>query len=247
MTSTSQIVGNVLCQWKDSAPLKWTMSETTGRGKSKRTETLSFDLTSVERGFSAGLLLALKEVLLLRRHHIALITIHGEYSHLRTLLRKAQEASLYSRQVEVIDATFLAALQTLGDSLSAPVLGTLKRVFKSNRSSPVFDPRLTPEDFPIESSKIGPHGKLTANILVKALSRAACVEVLRAAEDAYEGGSLGIEHFSLLHLAFHVFCRPKSYRLLTLSDLVTDTDPTSGVRSYFLWITPAKTLNRPGF
>ena len=87
----------------------------------------------------------------------------------------------------------------------------------------------------------GFNGKKIANIVAKALSRAAQVDILRRAEDAYESGTIDIGHFAFLHLAFHVYCRSSSYRRLKLADLQIDVDPETQVKTYFLWVTPQKT------
>ncbi len=240
MPLINQTVANTVCQWEDDAPLAWTMSETTGKGDEKRTETEDFDLTALLPGFEASMLLGLKELLMQRRRHVSLGTILSDYTRVRSLLTNVQHACLFTGRVKAVDEAFLIALQTLKVPIAIASQEALMRLFRADCSSSFYAPGLTVEDFPIRGLKKGRMGRFTASILEKALTRAACVEVLKAAEDAYEAGALDIGHFSFLHLALHVFCRPKSYRQITISDLQIDIDPATGVRSHFLWIAIAK-------
>ena len=246
MGATHQIIGNSVCEWSDSEPLKWTMSETSSKGGASHTIVSSFDLSPLIGGYDKRFLLELKSLFIARRKRVALVTIETEFSNLRSLLKEIFDRKLLSTKVTKIDEAFLLSLRTIVAEISSTAAPTLKRLFTANRHSRAFSSDLLPEDFPVSKSKKGPIGELTSRILTRALNRAACVEILRQAEDAYEESRIDIGHFSFIHLAFHIFCRPKSYRELTLSDLQVDIDPITKVKSYFLWVTiPKSRANNP--
>ncbi len=241
MAVMHQVIGNTIAEWDDAIPLAWTMSETTGPKNDQRTQTVSFDLSELRTGYEDDFLLTLKDTLIARRKRVTLVTVNTEIGNIRSLLRKVQSRRAGDPRVTHIDRTFLLTLRTILQDVSITYLGTFRQLFTENRESPLFAHDLVPEDFPVKKPIKGYQGNKIANILAKALSRAAQVEILRRCEDAYESGTIDIGHFAFLHLAFHVYCRPASYRRLTLTDLQIDVDPETQVKTYFLWVIPMKT------
>lgn len=247
MRAVHQIVGNTTCAWNASTPLAWTMTETKGKGDNRRTERRSFDLTPLTQAYERRFLLHLKNALILRRQRITLPSIHAEYSHIRRLLGAMQASGVLTAAVTQIDQAFIASIRTILDRVNGTALYCLRRLFAAQHESPVFAPGLLVTDFPLKHPKRGITGDLISRILAKALTRAACIEVLRVTEDAYETGAIDIGLFSFIHLAFHIYCRPSSYRQLTLADLQIDVHPESKVTTYYLWVFPAKTrIHVPG-
>ena len=236
-----QVIGNTVAEWDDAVPLTWTMSETTGPKNDQRTQTESFDLSELHAGFEDGFLLTLKDTLIARRKRVSLVTIKTEIGNIRILLRKVQSQRSDDTRVTHIDHAFLLTLRAVLQDVCIGYLATFRQLFTENRESPLFAHDLIPEDFPMKKPVKGHQGGKIAAILATALSRAAQVEILRRSEDAYESGAIDIGHFAFLHLAFHAYCRPSSYRRLTLSDLQIDVDPETQVKTYFLWVIPKKT------
>lgn len=236
------IIGNTVVDWDDHEPLIFTLSEETGSKDDRRPKTVQFDLSNLRVGFEDEFLVDLKLVLIERRHRIALITVRTEYENILVLFRKVIDHELFDTRRTVIDVSFLLALNTITEELSSVCLETLKRIFKSNPNATMFAHGLRGDDFPIKSDKKGYHGKRIDNILAAALTRYACVEILRRCEEAYEDGAIDIGYFSFINLAFAVYVRPDSYRRIRLSDLVYDTEE----EAFFLYIPPAKAgVQRP--
>lgn len=241
MAEIHQISGNAVCIWEDNSPLMWTMSERTEDVRRYFVLMYCFDLTKLTNVCAHGFLLDLKDLLIGRRKRVALVTVHGDYMRLLSLLLKVGNAGCMVSPITNIDEAFLLALRTIINDVPIGSLQTLKKLFSANRHSPVFCQSLLAQDFPGKRNNKGPLGDLHARILTQALSRAACVEVLRVVEESYEAGKIDIGLYSFINLCFHVYVRPQSYRSLILTDLQIDMDPVSGVRKFFLWILPAKT------
>lgn len=241
MSDTHQIIGNTICAWNEDSPLIWTMSEEMGKDSEHYVAQFRLDLVKLIDGYDRQFLLTLKDLLMERRKKVALRTVITEYKHLCPMLLKMRDAGLLNSSVTRIDAAFLLGLRTIVGEVTIRSLQTLKRLFTTYRGSTLFAPDILPGDFPTKQDVDGRMGKIQSSILTQALSRAACVEVLRVADDAYEVGKIDIGLYSFLHLCFHVYARPYSYRRLVLSDLQIDVHPQTGVRNYFLWIVPAKT------
>ncbi|MEV3818784.1 hypothetical protein RI537_22080 [Aeromonas salmonicida] len=241
MTIVHQVIGNTVAQWDDTVPLMWTLSETTGPKNDRRTQTASFDLSELRAGYEDSFLLTLRDILIARRKRVSFTTVSTWINHIRVLLRKVQSQRVGEPLVTHIDLAFLLTLRTIIQDISISYLGTFRRLFTEHRESPLFAHDLVPEDFPVKKYIKGHRGKKIATILAKALSRAAQVEILRRSEEAYESGAIDIGCFSFLHLIFHTYCRPASYRRLTLADLQIDVDPETQVKTYFLWVMPMKT------
>lgn len=245
MAIVHQAIGNTLVVWDDVTQLTWTMSEISGSKNDRRIQTASLDLSELRTGYEDTFLLSLKDILLARRKRVGFQTVKTESEQMRSILHKIQSCRIGAPKVTQIDHAFLHTLRTILKDISISYLTTLRRLYSENRELSLFANDLTPEDFPVRKPIKGYQGDKIEIILTKALSRAVQVEILRRAEDAYENGVIDIGHFSFLHLAFHVYCRPVSYRLLTLADLQIDFDPETQVKTYLLWILPQKTRISP--
>lgn len=229
-------VGNAVAEWDDNEPFIFTMSEEVGVKDDRRTKTISIDLTSLRSGFEDEFLLHVKDILIERKHKVVLRTIDKDYAILKRLLRRIIDHGLFDTKVACIDESFLLAFNTIKDSLPSSEWGYLKRIFNACPHSPLFAQDLREGDFPQNSDKKGSHGQRIDNILAKALTRAACAEILTRCEQAYEDGKMDIGRFSFINLAFSVYARTESYRQIRLEDFVYDTKRGS----FFLYITPVK-------
>ncbi|OEC54236.1 MULTISPECIES: site-specific integrase [unclassified Aeromonas] len=241
MSIVQQVIGNTVAEWDDAVPLEWKMSETTGPKNDQRTQTISFNLSELRAGYEDAFLLTFKGIMIARRNRITLKSIKKESDQTRVLLRNIQTQRADAPRVTHIDHAFLLILRTIHQDVPMDYLRGFRQLYSENRESPLFAPDLVPEDFPMRKPIKGFYGKKIDKIVATALSRAAQVDILRRAEDAYESGAIDIGHFAFLHLAFHVYCRPSSYRRLTLADLQIDVDPETQVKTYFLWVVPQKT------
>jgi integrase len=235
-----QTVGQAVAQWEEDSPLEWSMNETVGKKDDRREVFYEFDLTPLETGFATDLLLELKDILVAYKKQKALITIETEYRQIRALLNAVLRRAATRAKFVQLDESFLSCLRTIANETPRVYLHALKRLYTENRQSILFSNKLQPEDFPIPERKKGSKGEQTERILAHALTRSACAAVLKVVEEAYECNEIDIGHYSFCHLAFHAYCRPESYRQLTLSDLRIDTDPKTQATSYFLDVLPAK-------
>lgn len=230
------IIGNTVVEWDDQDPLIFTLSEETGSKDDRRPTTVQFDLSSLRVGFKDEFLEEVKKVLIERKQKVALITVKSEYEAILLLFHKIIDHDLFDTKISVIDESFLLALIAITEELSSCCLDILKRIFKFAPHSPIFSHGLYGDNFPIKSNKKGNQGIRVDNILATALTRNACVEILRRCEETYEDGTIDIGLFSLINLAFAVYVRPDSYRRIRISDLVHDTSEDA----FFLYIPPAK-------
>ncbi|POG25141.1 hypothetical protein C2855_02585 [Aeromonas bestiarum] len=245
MGVVQQVIGNTVVEWDDAVPLAWKMCETTGSKNDQRVQIESFDLSELRADYEDAFLLILKDTLIERRKRVSLTTVKTEIGSIRIPLRKAQSQRMDNPRVTHIDHAFLLTLRAMLQELPIGYLTTFRQLFSENRESPLFAHDLIPEDFPVKKPMKGTHGIKIDAVLAKALTRSAQVEILRRSEDAYENGTIDIGHFAFLHLAFHAYCRPSSYRRLTLADLRIDIDPITQVKTYFLYIIPQKTRVSP--
>jgi len=231
------VIGNTVVEWDDTKPLFFTMSEETGSKDDRRKKTVEFDLTGLQNNYEEQFLLNFKNLLVERGHRIALVSIETEFHQLRSLFNNIVICKLFDRQISIIDEAFLLALNTKFEKFSATCLLTFKRYYMANPQAHIFAQSLRDSDFPVKSNKKGFVGKTIDNILAKALTRTACVEILCKCDEAYEDDSIDIGFFSFVNLAFAVYVRPDSYRRIRISDLVYDTHSDA----YFIYISPAKT------
>jgi hypothetical protein len=243
MTLVRQIIADTVAEWDESAPLAWTMTDKVTIKGRKEPYVVSFDLRDLTDGYETSFLLELKNLLIERRNQIKLISVAYERYDLRAVLLAVQSEGAFTHKVAEIDRLFLLALGTLAEKLRYNCLATLSRFHRLAPHSPLFAQNLLASDFPTKTSKKGYMGDLIARILAKVLPRAAQVQILRAAEDAWEDGRINIGHFSFLHLIMHVYLRPYSYQHLTLEDLILDTDPETKETTYFLRALLPKTRN----
>ncbi|MFZ3017312.1 MAG: tyrosine-type recombinase/integrase [Gallionella sp.] len=235
-------IGNMVVEWEDNEPFIFSLSEDVGVKDQRSTKLLQCDLSALRSGFEDEFLLHLKDAIINRRHKAILNTIKSEYWNLELLFRRVIENGLFDKRISLIDESFLLALAANKDSFSKACLYSLKRYFNSNPLTPIFCSQLRGDDFPLHSDIKGHHGRKIDNILAKALTRAACVEILTLCDQAYEDDQMDIGHYSFVNLAFSVFVRPESYRRIRLDDFVYDTDEDA----FFIYILPAKSrVNNP--
>ncbi|MGR1222008.1 tyrosine-type recombinase/integrase [Aeromonas veronii] len=241
MTIVHQVIGNTVAQWDDASPLAWKMIETSGPKNEQRTQAASFNLSVLCVGYDDAFLLTLKDIAISSRKRVSLISIKSKFDQIRSLLCKVQLQRADEPRITRIDHALLLTLRTIHQDVPIGALRCFRQMYCENRESSLFSPNLVPEDFPTRKPTRGYRGDKIASILAKALSRAAQVDILRRAENAYEIGTIDIGHFAFLHLAFHAYCRPSSYQRLTLADLQIDVNPLTQVKTYFLWVIPKKT------
>lgn len=229
-------IGNTLAKWDDTAPLVFTLSEKFGPIDARSTVAITVNLCALLEGFSEEFLMHLKDILIEWRNRIKLQTIEFYSECLKSLFSRIIKLQLFNEKVGVIDEAFLLALDTVADEMTENQLKTLKILFLAAPSSPIWAPLLQSEYFPKFKNSKGAHGRTISQILAKALTRSACVQILSRCEQAYDQGTMGIDLFAFVHLAFAVFCRPESYRQIRLGDLIFDTKSNS----HFIYILPAK-------
>lgn len=234
-------VGNAVAQWEEDSPLRWTMREPVRKGGHK-SDPIECDLSVLVPAYSVTFLLALKDALISMRHRVQLITIGNRADEFRLLLQRVYSKGFDGNTVvQRIDSAFLVALNTLADEIPVQPIKNMKSFHARHmHDDRIFEAGLQPNDFPVKRSKRGARGDRIHRILAKALSRATLVHVLDVMETAYEQGEIDLARYAFTRLALNIFCRPESYRLLTLGDLREDKDPQSGAVSYFLDVVPAK-------
>lgn len=222
--------------------LLWTMARVVRDGRGQSSEKFSFDLTMLAKGYSRPFLIAVKKALINSRNRVAIRTIFNEYSRIRSILLKCQDAGITTVVVEQIDLAYLAALEGIKQDQSQSNLQGFKRFFQANRGNEsIFESALRPEDFPLLGSAKGERGEAIKRILSQALSRAAVAQTLTAVENAYEAGEIEIGIYAFAMLAFQVFFRPETYRKLRLMDLTRDENKVTGQLTWFLDMLPVKT------
>jgi hypothetical protein len=236
-----QTVGNAVAQWEEDSPLRWTMREPARKG-GLILDPIECDLTMLTSGYSEAFLLALKDVLIASRHRVQLRTIESQSRQLRLLLERVYARGYDSKtNVSRIDVGFVVALHALADDVPADYLRLLRHLHQSHRDDArLFESGLRPSDFPIGHSKRGQMGDRIHRILAHALRRSTLVHVLDICEAAFEDKQLDIGRYVFTRLALNIFCRPETYRRLTLADLRVDKDPQTGALNHFLDASPAK-------
>jgi integrase len=236
-----QTVGNTVAQWEEDSPLRWTMQEP-ARKNGLKPDPIECDLSGLAIGYTEEFLLALKETLISSRHRLALRSISANSKQLQRLLEHVYNQGFDGRiRVSKIDRAFLIALHALAENIPFKYLLVLRAFHESHRDDErLFDRGLHRDDFPVRRSKRGDRGDRMHSILAKALCRSTLVHVLDMTESAFEAEQVDLGRYAFLRLALHIFCRPESYRRLTLADLRVDTNPQSGAINYFLDVLPAK-------
>ncbi len=236
-----QIVGNTVAQWTENSPLIWTMQEQK-RKSGLQQDPITCDLTSLQSGYEQEFLLAMKDVLIAYRHRVRLRSIATVISNLRMLLHRVQSTGFDGKaRIRQIDSVFIVALHAIKEVVPPSNLTSLRQLHSLHGSDErLFDSTLQKGDFPVRQSKRGNLGTKIHQILAKALQRSTLVHILDTMETAFEEGRIDLGRYSLIRLALNIFCRPDSYRQLTLMDLRVDEHPQSGAINYFLNVIPVK-------
>ncbi|TXH17559.1 MAG: site-specific integrase [Gammaproteobacteria bacterium] len=229
-------IGNTVVEWEGADPFIFTMTQEVGARDRRVSKTIAIDFTELEKGFTEEFLCHLKEHLMERCNRVKLASIRTEQINLQNLLAKVIAHKLFETKVAVIDEGFLLCLAAEKDNFTALQLKYLRTAFSNNPYSPLFAKGLEVSDFPRLTNRKGSHGQMIDNILGKALARSTAAYILDVCDTAYAGGSMDIDHYSFVHLAFAVFVRPNSYRQIRVGDL---TIATSG--QYFIDIVTSKT------
>jgi len=258
MGTIKQVVGPAVAEWHEDAPLRWTMSETLGKGKRAEPKQFSFDLAPLLPGYKRDFLLALKEYWIDSRLKVRLITIWAEAYRVQAILQACQnqfiklsdERAVPPPLFERVDSDLLMGLWAIQESVPHGYLMTFKSFYNKQRyNSALFQTDLYPSDFPTETSKNSPQlgrlGQMRKNVLASALSRATLVQILNITEAAFEAGELSLSIFAFSRLLLSRAARPESFRVLKLKDL--RIDEVGGKKVYFLTITipKARTSERP--
>ncbi len=219
-----EIVGNTVAEWDDDEPLIFTLR------KAKRPEhafvvgRLTISLSRLREGFEDDFLLNFKDHLIERLHKVSLRTIDNDSTVLGSLFQKVIDLKLFDSKIEIIDEPFLLCLSSVVESLTTSDVTYLRQLFNYNPYSPLFAKGLQLSDFPATALKKGRHGSQIDRILGKALTHAAVARILDTCDTAYAKGEMDIGHYTSVHLAFAVFCRPESYRQIRLEDFWFDLD-----------------------
>lgn len=232
---TYKTIGNTNIEWPDDEPMIWTMSEEFGEEGQRLMRSEHFDWTDLREIVEDALLLMLKDELIDRRHEIALKSIKQESSWWMSLFRVIRTHNCYEKKLAQIDWQFLAALHTVHQHISRGSMDVLRSLFQRNMESEIFSKGLQLRDFPRAAQK-GAIGKRVDTILSTALARSTCVEVLARCNEAYAEGIMDIGLYSFVNLAFTVYARPESYRLIRLGDLKHNPKTDK----FGMWIYPIK-------
>lgn len=93
-------------QFRTEDELLWTMTRVVREGRDQSSEEFSFDLTMLAKGYSRPFLIAVKTALINSRNRLSIKTIFNEYSRIRTILLKCQDAGITTANVEQIDLAY---------------------------------------------------------------------------------------------------------------------------------------------
>lgn len=260
MKTVKQVVGRAVAEWQEDTPLRWTVSETFGKGKRAELKQSSFDLMPLLECYGRDFLLALKECWIDRRLQVRLTTILNEAYRVQSVLQACQnqfiricnERAVAPPVFERIDSDLLMGLRGVQHSVPHSYLTTFKTFYNKHLHNPaLFQAGLHSSDFPRgrrsadDSQELGSIGQLRKNVVASALSRATLVHILNITEAAYEAGELSLGVFAFSRLLLSRAARPESFRVLRLKDL--RIDEIDGKKVYFLTITipKARTSERP--
>lgn len=256
MSKVRQVVGKVSVEWTEDEPLKWSMTETVGKGRHAENILFSMDLTPLKEGYTDALLIAIKEVWLERAYRVRLQTIDFDFYGVRQVLKTLQErfAQIYNeqgqkqRRFEHINLDLLTGLWAVKQDISDSYLKSFQTLYSRYRDNDrIFAPDLHRGDFPRNSAgePIGNLGRLRQAVLASALRRATLVEILNVTEATFEAGELRLSIFAFSRLLISRAARPESFRLLRVRDLKIDI--VNGQKAYFITITipKARTHERP--
>ena len=260
MNIVKQVIGPAVAEWDEVAPLRWTMSETVGKGKRAELKQFSFDLTPLLQCYDPDFLLALKECWVDSRLTLRLTSIFSEANKVQSVLQACQgqfllickEHATTPPLFKRIDSDLTMGLWGIKDNVPHSYLTTFKAFYnKHRRNHNIFQVDLAASDIPSgrradeDSGKLGAIGRLRKSVLASALSRATLVQILNITEAAYEAGELNLGIFAFSRLLLNRAARPESFRLLRLKDLQIDVE--NGTKVYFLTIPipKARTVDQP--
>lgn len=230
-------IGNTVIEWDDDKPFIFTITEITRSDDDRKSINIKIDLSELRSGFEDTFLLHLKDHLIERRNQVTIVSIKTESSNLLSLFCKITELKVYESKIGIVDEALLLCLSAIKDKFSGSSLKFLKMAFTSNPYSSLFAHELQASDFPLQRNKKGGFGSQIDRILAKALSQSAVAHILDRCDAAYDSHKIDIGHYSFVHLAFAIFCRPESYRQIRLADLIFDVE----TNKYFISIIPVKT------
>lgn len=233
---TYRTIGDTVIEWQYGSLTSFTVTQPTGSRDRKVSSSISIDLSLLENGFTDNFLSALKQHLIECCSRVKITTLKTEYARLRSLFSQIIKLELFNAKVEIIDEGFLLCLAAVESKFKASTLKYLKSAFLANPHSSLFSRGLLESDFPSPSNKKGQHAQCIDNILAKALTRSAAAYILDVCDRAYTAGTMGIDHYSFIHLSFAVFVRPNSYRQIRLEDL-----SITSKGQYFVEIISSKT------
>ncbi len=229
-------ISDTVIEWIDGSSTNFTVTQPTGARDRKVSSTIRIDLSLLRKGFTDNFLSALKEHLIERCNRVKLTTLKCEHKILHNLFYQIINLKMFDTKVEIIDEGFLLCLAAQKKKFPASNLKYLKCAFLANPHSSLFSRNLMESDFPLHSNKKSPYGLIIDSILSKALTRSAAAYILDVCDRAYTAGTMGIDHYSFVHLSFSVFARPNSYRQIRVEDL--NITPQG---QYFINITSSKT------
>jgi integrase len=237
-----QKVGNTLAEWDDATPFLFSLKEEVGPAPTEYSATVIVDLSELRQGFTDDFLLGLKDHLIAWRNRICLSSVDCYSQLLLRLFRKVLSLDQFSEKINIIDDDFLLVLHSVKGDINPNQLNCLRNAFTVAPLARIWAPRLDVSAFPRLAPKKGTYGNQIDRILGKALTRAACIQILSCCEKAYDIGKMDISLFAFANLAFGIFCRPESYRQIRLQDLGFDTKSNS----HFLYVASAKSnVHRP--
>lgn len=228
---TYNTIGNNIAEWDDSTPLLFTLTDNlTG-------DSGQVDLSAMRDICDHTFLLHLRDHLIDRRNRVGTRTIINQGKALKSCFDTIRRLELFDHKVAQIDSMFLLVISRFFEEFSRHSPRVLLTLFNDAPHSPLFAKDIQQGDFPRYTGKKGQIGDRQDRILSRALARTTCVEILRISEEKFETGEMEIGHFSFLNLAFAAYCRPESYRKITLADLfyVKKED------AWYVRVTPAKT------
>lgn len=224
------VIGNIVAEWDDDVPLDFSLEN-----KAEETR-IEIKLSKLVDICELDFLLALKDYFIYRSNRVGHYAINNTKFNILACLRKISELKLFEIKINKIDETLLLGLFPFRNDFPTQSLESLRIAFNDSPKSSIFAEGIHASDFPVADCNKGRLGNIKSNILAKALTRATCVEVLRLSEEAFENGNMDIGLFSFLSLAFATYCRPNSYRKLTLADL----DYRKLEDTWYIWVVPMK-------
>ncbi len=238
--------------WEEVNPLKWEAVTQIDEDSPKYPQT--FDLSDLSNGFEESFLLALKDLIIGRFRRVKPLSIKSECEDVKRLLKRIQADQtsdvaglrlMQNSKISAVDSGLLvgitAKLAAEPTWIAQSCIGRLKDWFSAGGNGSVFQ-GVDKGDFPVQR-RIGREDVLRMNIIAKALTRVQQIAVLKAVEDAFQGGQIDLGLYALWNLNNYVYARPESLRQIRCGNLRWDDDPITREKRFFLSVLPAK---RPG-